>query len=80
VPELSAQYAGLIEGYYERLEVRPGITGLAQVNGLRGATTPGQMRARVRLDSDYVRTWTFAGDLAICAQTLLIPLGQDRAY
>jgi lipopolysaccharide/colanic/teichoic acid biosynthesis glycosyltransferase len=79
VPELSAQYAGMIEGYYERLEVRPGITGLAQISGLRGTTTPAQMAARIRLDSDYVRTWTFAGDIAICVHTLLIPLGQERS-
>jgi len=81
VPELGARFAAQIDGYYERLAVRPGMTGLAQVHGLRGETeTVGQMAARVRLDRQYVRTWTLAGDLAICVRTLLIPLGQDRAY
>jgi putative colanic acid biosynthesis UDP-glucose lipid carrier transferase len=81
VPELSARYAAFIDGYYERLDVRPGITGLAQISGLRGETeTLSQMAARVRFDQRYVRTWTFAGDLAICLKTLFIPLHQDRAY
>ncbi len=81
VPELSACYAARIEGYYERLAVRPGITGLAQIHGLRGETeTLSQMAARVRLDRIYARHWTFAGDLAICLRTLLLPLDQDRAY
>jgi lipopolysaccharide/colanic/teichoic acid biosynthesis glycosyltransferase len=46
VPELSRRYAPLIEGYYERLDVKPGITGLAQIAGLRGETeTLAQMAA-----------------------------------
>jgi len=81
VPELSARYATRIEGYYERLDVRSGITGLAQISGLRGETeTLARMAARVRVDQEYVRTWTFAGDLVICIKTLFTPLGQDRAY
>jgi lipopolysaccharide/colanic/teichoic acid biosynthesis glycosyltransferase len=78
MPELSARFAPRIEGYYERLEAPPGLTGLA---GLRGETeTLELMAARVRFDRLYVRTWTFWGDLAICVKTLLMPLGQDRAY
>jgi putative colanic acid biosynthesis UDP-glucose lipid carrier transferase len=81
VPALSARWAPLIPGYYERLEVRPGITGLAQISGLRGETeTLARMAARVRLDREYVRGWTFAGDLAIVLRTLASPLGDDRAY
>jgi putative colanic acid biosysnthesis UDP-glucose lipid carrier transferase len=81
VPELSARYAPRIPGYYERLLVRPGMTGLAQINGERGETgTLEQMAARVRLDCLYARTWTVVGDVAICIRTLLDPLGQDRAY
>jgi putative colanic acid biosynthesis UDP-glucose lipid carrier transferase len=81
VPELSRRYAALIEGYYERLDVKPGITGLAQIAGLRGETeTLAQMAARVSLDREYARGWSFFGDIAICLKTLFIPLGQDRAY
>jgi putative colanic acid biosynthesis UDP-glucose lipid carrier transferase len=81
VPELSARFAPQIEGYYERLEAPPGLTGLAQVSGLRGETeTLEQMSARIRFDKAYVRNWSFWGDLMICFRTLVIPLGQDRAY
>jgi lipopolysaccharide/colanic/teichoic acid biosynthesis glycosyltransferase len=81
LPELSARFAPRIEDYYERLEAPPGLTGLAQIAGLRGETeTLELMAARVRFDKFYVRNWTFWGDLTICVNTLLMPLGQDRAY
>jgi lipopolysaccharide/colanic/teichoic acid biosynthesis glycosyltransferase len=80
-PQLSARFAPLIEGYYERLDARPGLTGLAQISGLRGETeTVELMAARIRVDRLYVHTWTFWGDIVICFKTLLLPLGQDRAY
>jgi lipopolysaccharide/colanic/teichoic acid biosynthesis glycosyltransferase len=81
VPALSARWAPLIPGYYERLDVRPGITGLAQISGLRGETeTLARMAARVRLDREYVHSWSLAGDVAILLRTLSIPLGEDHAY
>jgi putative colanic acid biosynthesis UDP-glucose lipid carrier transferase len=81
VPELSARFAPQIEGYYERLDAPPGLTGLAQIADLRGETeTLQQMSARIRFDRAYVRGWSFWGDVMICLKTLLIPLGQDRAY
>jgi putative colanic acid biosynthesis UDP-glucose lipid carrier transferase len=81
MPELSARFAPRIEGYYERLDAPPGMTGLAQISGLRGETeTLALMAARVRLDRQYVRTWSFRGDLSICLKTLLMPLEHDRAY
>jgi putative colanic acid biosynthesis UDP-glucose lipid carrier transferase len=81
MPELSAQFASRIEGYYERLEAPPGMTGLAQIAGLRGQTeTLALMAERVKFDKLYVRTWSFRGDLTICLKTLLMPLGHDRAY
>ena len=81
VPALSARWAPLIPGYYERLEVRPGITGLAQISGLRGETeTLARREARVRRDRDYVRGWSLTGDLAILLRTLANPLGDDHAY
>src|SRR5262249_45116891 len=47
-------YRKLISGYMIRHKVRPGITGLAQVNGLRGETeTVEKMRERVRHDLEY---------------------------
>jgi putative colanic acid biosysnthesis UDP-glucose lipid carrier transferase len=64
-------YRKLIKGYMVRYKVKPGITGLAQVNGLRGETrTLQQMEARVRYDLEYLRNWSFELDLAILAKTV----------
>src|SRR4029434_1598058 len=51
-------YRKLIKGYMLRHKVKPGITGWAQVNGLRGETeTLEKMEARIRYDLDYLRHW-----------------------
>ena len=62
-------YRKLISGYMIRHKVRPGITGLAQVNGLRGETeTIDKMRERVRYDLEYLRHWSPWLDIKIlCA-------------
>jgi putative colanic acid biosynthesis UDP-glucose lipid carrier transferase len=65
-------YRKLIDGYMVRHKVLPGITGLAQVRGLRGETqTLEQMEARVRCDLEYLRNWSVGLDLQILAQTAL---------
>lgn len=56
-----------------RHEVRPGITGLAQVNG-RNALTWAE---KFRLDVEYVDTWTFALDLRILAKTVVAVLRRE---
>jgi putative colanic acid biosynthesis UDP-glucose lipid carrier transferase len=72
-------YRKLIDGYMVRHKVLPGITGLAQVNGLRGETqTLEQMEARVRCDLEYLRNWSVALDLQILARTAL-RVWNDRA-
>ena len=74
-------YRKLIKGYMVRHKVLPGITGLAQVNGLRGETrTITQMEARVRYDLEYVRNWSILLDLKILAKTALLVLNDARAY
>lgn len=63
-------FGPLIEGYEQRLRVKPGITGLAQVNGLRGPTpTTDAMRRRVDVDLDYVRNAHLLLDMAILLRT-----------
>ena len=60
------QYRKLIKGYMLRHKVKPGITGWAQVNGMRGETaTLDKMQARVRYDLDYLRGWSLWLDLWI---------------
>jgi putative colanic acid biosynthesis UDP-glucose lipid carrier transferase len=55
-----------------RHAMRPGMTGWAQVLGLRGATeTDEKMASRVQADVDYIRNWSFRLDLKILLMTLL---------
>jgi len=64
-----------------RHKVRPGITGLAQVNGLRGETrTVEQMEARVRYDLEYLRNWSIGLDMQILAKTALRVLNDGKAF
>lgn len=61
-----------IAKYSRRLNVRPGITGWAQVNGLRGPTeTEGAMRERVEYDLYYIDNWSITLDLYVMAATVL---------
>ena len=58
--------------YARRHNVKPGITGWAQVNGLRGDTsTEDKMRARVEHDLHYIDNWSVLFDLRILALTIL---------
>lgn len=75
------EYRKLINGYMIRHKVRPGITGWAQVNGLRGETsTVEQMHRRVQYDLDYLKKWSLALDLKIIATTALTVLRDRNAY
>jgi putative colanic acid biosynthesis UDP-glucose lipid carrier transferase len=66
-------YRKLIKSYMVRHKVRPGITGWAQVNGLRGETeTVEKMKARIEYDLDYLRNWSLGLDLAIIWKTIFV--------
>ncbi|MBS3805304.1 MAG: undecaprenyl-phosphate glucose phosphotransferase [Oleiphilaceae bacterium] len=74
-------YRKLIKGYMVRHKVRPGITGLAQVNGARGETdTLEKMERRVEFDLAYLRTWSPWLDLKIILQTLLVAFRDPNSY
>jgi putative colanic acid biosynthesis UDP-glucose lipid carrier transferase len=67
------QYRKLVKSYMIRHKVRPGITGWAQVNGLRGETdTVEKMKARVEYDLDYLRNWSLGLDLQIIWKTIFV--------
>jgi len=72
-------YRKLIRGYMIRHKVKPGITGLAQVNGLRGETdTVDKMKARIDYDLTYLRNWSLLLDLQIILKTVVVVLGKDK--
>jgi len=75
-------YRKLIKSYMVRHKVRPGITGWAQVNGLRGETeTVDKMKARIEYDLDYLRHWSLALDLRIIWKTIFVVLKKpETAY
>jgi putative colanic acid biosynthesis UDP-glucose lipid carrier transferase len=75
------EYRQLIDGYMLRHKVKPGITGLAQVNGARGETeTLEKMERRVRYDHQYIREWSLWMDLSILCKTVLVAWRQEAAY
>jgi putative colanic acid biosynthesis UDP-glucose lipid carrier transferase len=68
----------LIRGYMMRHKVKPGITGLAQVEGSRGETdTTEKMEARISLDHRYIREWSVWMDVKILFKTFFVVLKQD---
>src|SRR3981081_727164 len=68
-------YRKLVKSYMVRHKVRPGITGWAQVNGLRGETdTVDKMKARIEYDLDYLRHWSLRLDLQIIWRTIFVVL------
>jgi Undecaprenyl-phosphate glucose phosphotransferase len=74
-------YRKLIKGYMVRHKVLPGITGLAQVNGLRGETrTLEEMEGRVRYDLEYLRNWSILLDLQILGKTVLRVMNDKQAF
>ena len=74
-------YRKLIKGYMVRHKVKPGITGLAQVNGYRGETqTLDKMQGRIDYDLDYLRNWSLRLDLHIILKTIRMVVKDQSAY
>jgi putative colanic acid biosynthesis UDP-glucose lipid carrier transferase len=74
-------YRRQIEGYMLRHKVKPGITGLAQVNGWRGETdTLEKMQQRVICDHQYIREWTLWMDVKILFKTVWVVISAKNAY
>jgi len=74
-------YRKLIRGYMIRHKVRPGVTGLAQVNGFRGETeTVEKMKGRIDMDLTYLRNWSLLLDLQVILKTVVVVLGRQNAY
>ncbi|WP_253485713.1 undecaprenyl-phosphate glucose phosphotransferase [Halomonas sp. XH26] len=74
-------YKELVESYMRRHKVKPGITGWAQVNGLRGETeTLEKMQRRVEYDLWYIDNWSVWLDLKIIFMTVFKGFKHANAY
>jgi exopolysaccharide biosynthesis polyprenyl glycosylphosphotransferase len=75
------EYEHRISLYARRHNMKPGITGWAQIHGLRGETdTDEKMRKRVEYDLFYIDNWSLWLDLKIIARTVLSRTSYQNAY
>jgi putative colanic acid biosynthesis UDP-glucose lipid carrier transferase len=76
--EHNVEYAHKITAYLARHRIKPGITGLAQVRGLRGETKDVTLMARrVQADLEYINSWSIWLDLTILARTVFVAVGRN---
>ena len=74
-------YQDVVQEYYARHRVKPGVTGWAQVNGWRGETdTHDKIQSRVEYDLYYIDNWSVLLDLYIIAITPFSLLSAKNAY
>ena len=74
-------YQDVVDGYFARHRVKPGITGWAQINGWRGETdTNEKIQRRVEHDLYYIENWSVFFDLQILAMTPLALFKTENAY
>jgi len=80
--ELNEESILIIENYHLRNSVKPGITGLAQIKGYRGAThETGLMQERINYDIWYIKNWNIILDIKIIALTgYTVITGDENAY
>ncbi|MDH7794758.1 MULTISPECIES: undecaprenyl-phosphate glucose phosphotransferase [unclassified Beijerinckia] len=75
------EYEKVVDGYFARHRMRPGITGWAQVNGWRGETdTQEKIQQRVEFDLFYIENWSILFDIYILAVTPFALLKAENAY
>lgn len=74
-------YREQIKGYMLRHNVKPGITGLAQIKGFRGETaTLDKMESRIHADLEYIQNWSIWLDLEILCLTCFLGFKNQNAY
>ena len=75
----TSDYNDHINNFMVRHFVKPGITGLAQVTGLRGETKKvSDMIRRVNKDIEYVQKWSLIADIKICFLTVIVIFKGDK--
>ena len=74
-------YGDVVDGYFARHRVKPGLTGWAQINGWRGETdTDEKIRRRTEFDLYYIDNWSLLFDLYIILRTPWALLKGENAY
>jgi lipopolysaccharide/colanic/teichoic acid biosynthesis glycosyltransferase len=74
-------YDQVVDGYFARHKVKPGITGWAQVNGWRGETdTSDKIQRRVEHDLHYIENWSVLFDIKIMLATPMSLISTKNAY
>ena len=74
-------YSEVVDGYFARHRVKPGVTGWAQISGWRGETdTQEKIERRVEHDLYYIENWSVTFDLYICLMTPFALLKGENAY
>ncbi|THD51255.1 MAG: exopolysaccharide biosynthesis protein [Phenylobacterium sp.] len=74
-------WSELVPTYNHRFRAKPGLTGEAQVDGLRGEISSADLLiARIEADNRYIDHWSFARDLAIVLRTAPLLLGDRSAF
>jgi exopolysaccharide biosynthesis polyprenyl glycosylphosphotransferase len=76
-PEFVAQFARVVPRYQERHAEKAGLTGWAQVNGLRGQTS---IEERTKYDLFYVENWSLGLDIKILLKTIAAIFSGENAY
>jgi len=75
------QYEQVVDGYFARHRMRPGITGWAQINGWRGETdTQEKIQRRVECDLYYIENWSLLLDVYILLVTPIALAKTENAY
>ena len=71
----------VVDGYFARHRVKPGVTGWAQINGWRGEIdTDEKIRMRTEFDLYYIENWSLWFDLKIMLLTPIRLLNTENAY
>ena len=76
-PEFVEKFREQIPRYMIKHQVRPGMTGWAQINGYRGNTS---IRKRIEYDLYYIENWTFWFDIVILFQTIFKGFVNKNAF
>jgi len=76
-PVFVERFRQTVPGYMLRHKVKSGVTGWAQVNGLRGNTS---LEKRIEYDLEYIERWSLGLDLRIIARTVIRILFERNAY